>query len=219
MHNLVGPGVGISVSTAVGTSTVAGGGGRLVRTQFISSKRKDEEDHKCYTREELRQRIADGKCTGDECTEEISDFSDMLGLADAAIKSTFNVEIKWDTSKAVTMHSMFKGATVFNNNDEILVLNTDKVVDMTSMFYNNKGLTVELNLSSFDEVENMSTMFYGCTAYTNDISDWTVSDTCKANTRNSMSKVDAEAWPPELRPWRVDTLVEDSLLYHDLVLI
>jgi surface protein len=103
----------------------------------------------------------------------------MNGMFDASyLSSLFNQDISgWDVSSVENMSSMFRGATVFNNNGVALNWDTytSKVTNMSRMF---SGATAfNQNISNWDVsiVTDMSDMFQNASSFNQAIGSWNVS--------------------------------------------
>lgn len=221
MSKLSSPGALVTVSYSSISQTLAARTSKGNASQDGDPYKQSETEkpkERSLTRFELRRLIANRKATGNELTYDITDFSDILGLASQETKDMFNFEIKWDTSKAENMKDMFKGGTTFNNAGKPLVLNTDNVTDMSGMFYNNEQFNQPLIFSETIQVDDFSEMFFNCKDFNQDISDMETNINAMLDTRNSAFGANPN-WLGEHRFWQIPLLKEDEILIHDAVLI
>ncbi|MCX6757535.1 MAG: BspA family leucine-rich repeat surface protein [Candidatus Nomurabacteria bacterium] len=105
-----------------------------------------------------------------------SNVTDMSGLFSGATSFDQNIS-GWDMRNVITTTQMFKNATSFNQ--DLSLWDVSSVTKMASMFegatsFNNGGLPLEW-ADDTANVNNMSLMFAGTTAFDADISGWKVS--------------------------------------------
>jgi surface protein len=98
----------------------------------------------------------------------VSTISNMSGLFYNS--QTFNQDISnWDISNATYAGSLFQNAYAFNNGGNPLSWGskTSKLISIGDMFRNARSFNQDISGWQLSSIENMSSMFYGATAFNN----------------------------------------------------
>jgi len=130
--------------------------------------------------------------------------------------NTFNQDISgWDVSNVTIMSYMFANTNnlpSFNFNNGGVALNwgtkTNKVTDMSSMFYNAYSFNADINSWDVSNVTDMSSMFTGTTSFNKPLNSWNVSSVINMNTM-----FNASIFNQPLNNWDVSNVTNMSNMF------
>jgi len=125
--------------------------------------------------------------------------------------TVFNDDLSmWNVSNANTMVSMFEGASAFNT--DISMWEVSNVTLMTDMFHNAIAFNSDISMWEVSNVTNMSSMFEGATAFNADISNWNVS---KVTNMSSMFR-DATAFNTDMPNWDTSNVANMGAMFSSM---
>lgn len=114
--------------------------------------------------------------------------------------SKFNQDVSnWDVSNVIKMRGMFRDASSFNNRGNKLTWNenTDKIEDISEMFWNAISFNQDISNWNTSEVTNMNNTFNGASKFNQNIGDWNVN---KVNNMEQMF-MNASKFNQNLHNW------------------
>ncbi|MEQ9306096.1 MAG: BspA family leucine-rich repeat surface protein, partial [Marinoscillum sp.] len=116
----------------------------------------------------------------------------------------------WNTSKVVDMSSMFRSASVFNQN--LPDWDVSKVTDMSEMFSAATAFNGDLTNWQFSSIQEMFRMFDGAIAFNGNVSGWNLASTSTINFHQIFR--DAVAFNGDVSNWDVSKVTNMFGLFN-----